>query len=72
MIDNQIIAGGTVVDYLPGACFKVALDTGVHISASVSVKFWETTNEISLGKRVTVHMSPFDLENGHITACYEK
>jgi translation initiation factor IF-1 len=72
MINTQIIGGGTVVDFLPEACFEVRLDTGVNISASISLELRYHAAPISPGKRVTVRMSPFDMKNGQITACFEK
>ena len=58
---------GEVVDTLPNAMFKVALENGVEILAHVSGKIRMHYIRILPGDRVTVEISPYDLTRGRIT-----
>jgi translation initiation factor IF-1 len=71
MINTKIIAAGTVIDFLPDACFRVELDNGVQIGAHASVKLRDRAYYISPGNRVTIHISPFNMKNVRITTCIE-
>ena len=57
----------TVLETLPNAMFKVALENGVEILAHVSGKIRMNFIRILPGDRVTVEMSPYDLTKGRIT-----
>ena len=57
---------GTVLEKLPNAMFKVQLDNGVVILAHVSGKIRMHYIRILPGDKVTVELSPYDLNNGRI------
>ncbi|MBR0295634.1 MAG: translation initiation factor IF-1 [Bacilli bacterium] len=56
-----------VVEALPNAMFKVRLENGVVITATVSGKIRMNYIRILPGDRVTVEISPYDLTRGRIT-----
>ena len=58
---------GTVVDALPNAMFKVQIDGGHVILATISGKLRMNFIRILPGDKVTVEMSPYDLTRGRIT-----
>lgn len=57
----------TVVETLPNAMFKVALENGVVILAHVSGKIRMNYIRILPGDKVTVEISPYDVTRGRIT-----
>ena len=64
---DMIELEGTVVDALPNAMFKVQLDGGHVILATISGKLRMNFIRILPGDKVTVEMSPYDLTRGRIT-----
>jgi translation initiation factor IF-1 len=58
---------GTVIEALPGARFKVELETGVEIVATMAGRMRKYYIRIVPGDHVTVELSPYDLEKGRIT-----
>ena len=56
-----------VKECLPNANFKVQLENGVVILATVSGKIRMNYIRILPGDRVTVEISPYDLTRGRIT-----
>lgn len=58
---------GTVVDALPNAVFKVELQNGHVITAHISGKLRMNYIRILPGDKVTVELSPYDLDRGRIT-----
>jgi len=58
---------GTVTEALPGAKFNVQLANGHMILAHVSGKLRMNYIRIVPGDKVTVEMSPYDLNKGRIT-----
>ena len=58
---------GTVVDALPNTVFKVELQNGHVITAHISGKFRMNYIRILPGDKVTVELSPYDLDRGRIT-----
>jgi translation initiation factor IF-1 len=58
---------GSVIEALPNAMFKVALDGGIEILATVSGKIRMNNIRIIPGDRVEVELSPYDLTKGRIT-----
>ncbi len=56
----------TVTDALPNAMFRVELENGHKILAHVSGKMRMHYIRILPGDRVTVEMSPYDLNKGRI------
>ena len=58
---------GVVLESLPNAMFKVALQNKHTILAHVSGKLRMNYIRIVPGDKVTVEMSPYDLTKGRIT-----
>jgi translation initiation factor IF-1 len=61
---------GTIVEPLPNAMFKVALDNGIEVLAHISGKMRMNYIRITKGDRVQVELSPYDLTRGRITYRY--
>ncbi len=66
-----ITVDGVITDTLPNAMFKVRLDNGHEILAHVSGKMRMHFIRILQGDKVTVELSPYDLEKGRITYRYK-
>ena len=64
--DNCIQMQGSVVDVLPGTKFKIELDNGVIITATISGKMRIHNIRVLGGDRVLVELSTYDLTNGRI------
>ena len=58
---------GTVLETLPNAMFKVELENGHVILAHISGKMRMYYIKILPGDKVTVEVSPYDLNRGRIT-----
>ncbi|MGD8700645.1 MAG: translation initiation factor IF-1 [Gemmatimonadales bacterium] len=58
---------GTVAEALPNAMFRVQLENGHEILATLAGKMRKFYIRVVVGDRVTVEMSPYDLERGRIT-----
>lgn len=65
--DDAIEVEGTVLEPLPNAMFRVALDNGHKVLAHVSGKMRMHFIRILPGDRVKVALSPYDLTRGRIT-----
>lgn len=63
---DAITLEAEVVDTLPNAVFKVKLENGHEIVAHVSGKMRMHFIRIVPGDKVTVEMSPYDLNRGRI------
>ena len=63
---NAIKIDATVLEALPNAVFKVALENGHEILAHVSGKMRMNFIRILPGDSVTVEVSPYDLTRGRI------
>lgn len=70
--DDKIKVEGTVIEALPATQFKVKLDNGHEVLAYLSGKMRRYYIRILLGDRVTLDMSPYDLDRGRITYRYNK
>jgi translation initiation factor IF-1 len=70
--EEKIESEGTVVEALPGTQFKVELDNGHEILAYLSGKMRKYYIRVLLGDRVTIEMSPYDLDRGRITFRHKK
>ena len=57
---------GTVVEALPNTTFKVALQNDHIILAHISGKLRMNNIRILPGDKVTIEMSPYDLNKGRI------
>ena len=58
---------GKVVEALPNATFRVALDNGHKILAHISGRMRKHYIRIMPGDTVKVEVSPYDLNRGRIT-----
>ena len=67
MDKEKIILEGEILESLPNATFKVALQNGTEILAHVSGKIRMNYIKILPGDKVTVELSPYDLTKGRIT-----
>ena len=65
--EENIEVQGTIVETLPNAMFRVALENGQIILAYVSGKMRMHFIKILPGDKVTVELSPYDLNRGRIT-----
>ena len=57
---------GTVVDVLPDGRFKVRLDNEREVLAYTSGRMRKNRIRTLAGDRVTVEMTPYDLEKGRV------
>lgn len=65
--EDVIEVEGKVIESLPNAQFKVELQNGHVILAHISGKLRMNFIRILPGDKVTVEMSPYDLQKGRIT-----
>ncbi len=65
--EENIEVSGTIVETLPNAMFRVALENGQVILAYVSGKMRMHFIKILPGDKVTIELSPYDLTKGRIT-----
>ena len=65
--EEKIEAEGEVVEALPSTMFRVQLDSGHSILATISGKMRKHYIRILPGDRVKVELSPYDLTRGRIT-----
>ena len=64
---DMIEVEGVVTEALPNTNFKVQLENGREILATISGKLRMNFIRILPGDKVTVEMSPYDLTRGRIT-----
>jgi len=65
--EEPIEISGTVTQVLPGTMFRVALPNGHEVLAHISGKMRKNYIRISVGDKVTVEMSPYDLNKARIS-----
>ncbi|MBQ7055552.1 MAG: translation initiation factor IF-1 [Alphaproteobacteria bacterium] len=65
--DDVIVFTGTVEDKLPNTMFRVKLENGHEILATVCGKMRKARIWVNVGERVRVEMTPYDLNKGRIT-----
>ena len=65
--DDVIEVEGVIVEILPGTNFKVKLTNDHVITAYLCGKMRQHTVRVSVGDKVKVAMSPYDLNKGRIT-----
>jgi len=64
--EDAIEVTGTVVETLPDAKFRVELENGHRVLAHISGKMRLHFIKILPGDKVTVELSPYDLNRGRI------
>jgi len=57
---------GTVIETLPNTMFRVELENGHIVTAHISGRMRKHYIRIMTGDKVTVEMTPYDLEKGRI------
>ena len=67
MKEEAIEIEGTITDVLPSTTFRVALDTGQSVIATLCGKMRRFRIRVLDGDRVRIEMSPYDLTRGRIT-----
>jgi translation initiation factor IF-1 len=67
MKQDAIEINGTVSEVLPSAMFRVELENGHLLLATTAGKMRKHRIRILAGDRVTVELSPYDLNRGRIT-----
>ena len=65
--DDVIVFSGVVEERLPNTMFRVRLDNGHLILATVCGKMRKVRIWVNVGERVSVEMTPDDLDKGRIT-----
>ncbi len=70
--EEAIEVMATVLETLPNAMFKVAVDENAHeVLAHISGKMRKNFIRILPGDKVLVELSPYDLKRGRITYRYK-
>lgn len=64
--EEHIEMEGTVVDTLPNTMFRVELENGHVVTAHISGKMRKNYIRILTGDKVTVQLTPYDLNKGRI------
>lgn len=64
---DMIQAEGSVVEALPNAMFTVELENGHQVLAHASGKMRKNFIRITIGDKVRLELSPYDLQRGRIT-----
>lgn len=64
--DDILEFDGKVIELLPGATFRVALDNGHQIIAYTSGKMRKNRIRVLIGDSVTIEMTPYDLTKGRV------
>jgi translation initiation factor IF-1 len=64
--EDLVEADGRVSEVLPDARFRVMLDNGHEVLTYVSGRMKKNRIRILVGDRVTVEMTPYDLDKGRI------
>src|SRR5262245_24429940 len=71
--EEAIEVTATVLETLPNAMFKVAIEGNEHeVLAHISGKMRKNFIRILPGDKVLVELSPYDLKRGRITYRYKK
>ena len=64
--EDTIRLEGEVIDILPNATFKVRLENGHTVLSYVSGRMRQYEIRITMGDRVELEMTPYDLSRGRI------
>jgi translation initiation factor IF-1 len=67
MAEEAIETEGTIVAVLAGTMFHVELANGHRVLAHISGKMRKRFIRLTLGDRVRLEMSPYDLDKARIT-----
>ena len=64
--DDVIVFSGVVTDKMPNTMFRVKLENGHEIIATVCGKMRKNRIWVNVGEKVQVEMTPYDLGKGRI------
>jgi len=64
--EKSIAVEGTIMDVLPGTMFRVALANQHLVLAHISGKMRKRFIRLTIGDRVRMEMSPYDISKGRI------
>jgi translation initiation factor IF-1 len=64
--DDVILFSGVVLEKNPNTMFSVQLENGHVITATVSGKMRKNRIWVSIGEKVQIEMTPYDLSKGRI------
>ena len=62
---------GVVTDCLPSALFRVKLDNGHEVIATISGRMRQNKIRVLEGDKVSIEMTPYDLSKGRIIFRYK-
>ncbi|MDN5249251.1 translation initiation factor IF-1 [Bartonella sp. TP] len=62
---------GVIIELLPNAMFRVKLDNNHEIVAHTAGRMRKNRIRVSVGDKVMVEMTPYDLTKGRITYRYK-
>ena len=65
--ESAIEMEGTVSEVLPNATFRVTMENGHDVLATMAGKMRQFRIRVAQGDRVTIEVSPYDLTRGRIT-----
>ena len=65
--DNKLEVKGVIEELLPAGTFRVMLESGHSIIAYLAGKMRLNKIRLSIGDKVKVEMTPYDLTRGRIT-----
>lgn len=68
--EEKLYVDGTVTEALPNRMFRVELENGQSLMGYLSGKMTKNYIRVTLGDRVRLELSPYDLERGRITFRY--
>ena len=64
--DDVIVFSGIVTDKMPNTMFRVKLENGHEIIATICGKMQKNRIWVNVGEKVQVEMTPYDLNRGRI------
>ena len=64
--EEAIQMDGTVIETLPNTTFRVELENGHIVNAHISGRMRKNYIRIMTGDKVTVELTPYDLNKGRI------
>ncbi len=64
--EDLIVMGGTIVEKLPNAMFRVRLENDHEIIAHTAGKMRKFRIRVMAGDKVDVEMTPYDLTKGRV------
>lgn len=69
--EEPIKFSGTIIECMPGAMFRVELETGNEVLGIISGKIRKNKIKILQGDKVDIEMTPYDLTKGRIVFRYK-